>query len=139
MMKMKTMTLIILTFSFLSLICTTQADHHFDKTQSLSIIQDEIAKKEEMNLLTIHVQLGMISEELQKKWDSELFQSTLKYYPPLFKKMDHYATVEAIAPLYQDHKSEIDELVKKSLEKKDQKEFHRRLQLALKVMLEGNG
>jgi hypothetical protein len=70
--------------------------------------------------------------------DSELFNSTLSFYPPLFKQMDHYAVVEAIAPVYKKNKKEIDKLVKKSLSKKDKVEFHRRLQLALKVMREGN-
>lgn len=136
---MKKKAFLYLTLCLLSLTSLAQANQHFNKAESLSIIQNEIDKKDQLNLLTVHVQLELIGKELQKTWDAQLFGSTLKFYPPLFKKMDHYATVEAIAPFYEKHKSQIDEMVKKNLEPSDQEEFHRRLKLALKVQLEGNG
>jgi F0F1-type ATP synthase gamma subunit len=113
--------------------------HSHGTTSSFKQISSEIARGDEMNLLTIHSELEKIGRELQDSWSADSFRKVVVFYPEIFKRMVHHGSVESIAPLYRERASEIDEIISELLDKDNQLEFHYRMKAALVELEQGNG
>lgn len=110
----------------------------YSRDHALQVIQQEVSKGDDMNLLTIHTTLEQVGSDLEENWDKEYFKKIVGFYPAIFKKMEHHGTVESIAPFYRKKKNQIDLIVKKTLSPEDQKKFHSRMKASLKELEEGN-
>lgn len=109
------------------------------KVDEVSKIETELAKGEKVDMKYVYIELELIAQSLTKKFDQAELEKVLGLYKKINKIDNKHYYVEMFVSLYKSHKEDFSKSLKKALSEEDQKEFMRKLELAVTESEEGNG
>ncbi len=104
-----------------------------------SKIEVELAKKSAPNMKLVYEELEQVAASLSKNFSANELERVLAFYEKINKIDNKHFYVEMFVGLYKSHKGEFEMALKKALSSEDQKEFMRKLKIAITESEEGNG
>ncbi len=102
-------------------------------------IEQELSKAQKADMKLVYIELEQAALALKKKFNKAELEQVLKFYTKINKIDDKHFYVEMFVGLYKTHKDEFNTALKSALSVEDQKEFMRKLELAITESEEGNG
>lgn len=102
-------------------------------------IEIELDKKSDPNMRLVYEELEQVALQLKKNFRQDELERILGFYKKINQIDKKHFYVEMFVGIYKTHKSEFEVALKKALSSEDQKEFMRKLDIAITESEEGNG